>query len=222
MTHSRRSVLAAGATGTLALTAGCLDFVLGNGPLQFNSDRAAPTDGALEETGYQKQKVREKDLDRTINLPGGIERDVSASIWASAYTKEVEYAGQKRDGAAFAAVSIPGMKVAGRSVNPIDDLSNKKLLERFMSQIETDQGAIRDIKHESTFKLGILGDGRTVDTFVGKSEVEGQTIDIEIKLTSFDHEGDLLVLLGLYPKMLTEESANVEVLMESVEHPVEG
>ncbi|MDS0477853.1 DUF6517 family protein [Natrinema sp. 1APR25-10V2] len=222
MTYSRRSVLAAGATGSLALTAGCLDFVLGNGPLKFDSDRAAPTDGALEETGYQKQEVREEKLERTVELPGGVERDVSASIWASAYTKKVEYAGQKREGAAFAAVSVPGMEVAGKSVNPIDDMSNKELLDRFMSQIESEQGAIEDIEHEESFPLGVLGDERTVDTFIGKSELEGQTIDIEIKLTSFDHDGDLLVLIGLYPKMLTEESANAEVLMESVQHPYEG
>lgn len=30
----------------------------------------------------------------------------------------------------------------------------------------------------------------------------------------------MLVLLGLLPKMLTEESATVEVLMESAEHPL--
>ncbi|WP_254764225.1 DUF6517 family protein [Natrinema marinum] len=222
MTYSRRSVLAAGATGSLALTAGCLDFVLGNGPLEFNADRVAPTDGALEETGYQEKEVREESLDRTVELPGGVERDVSASIWASVYTKQVEYAGQKREGAAFAAVSVPGMEIAGRSVNPIDDMSNKELLERFMSQVETEQGAIEDITHEGSFQLEILGDSRTVDTFIGESELEGQTIEIELKLTSFDHEGDLPVLIGLYPKMLTEEAANAEVLMESVEHPVEG
>jgi hypothetical protein len=219
MTPSRRSFLAAGATGTLALTAGCLGFVLGNEPLTFEADRVAPTDGKLGETGYEEQTVTEETIERTEEI-GGVERDFKASIWTSVYTKPIEYAGQEREGSAFAAVSIPSMTVAGRSVNPIAEMSNKELLEEFLSRISSENGNVNDIQHEETFSLEILGGSRDVDTFVGESEVDGQTIEIDIKLTSFDHEDDLLVLLGIYPKRLTEESANVEVLMESAEHPV--
>jgi len=114
------------------------------------------------------------------------------------------------------------MKVAGRSLNPLDDMSNGELLERFLSEVPSDHGDISDIQREDSFGLDILGDGREVDLFVGQSDLEGETIDIEIKITSFEHEGDLLVLLGTYPKLLTAEAANVEELMESVEHPFEG
>ena len=222
MTISRRSVLAAGATGGLALTAGCLDVVLGNEPLEFDADRVAPTDAALSETGYEESSVKDDPLERTVELPGGIERDVRATVWRSIYTKQVKYAGGTHEGAAFAAVSIPGMEVAGRSLNPLDDTSNEKLLERFLSQIPSDNGEISNVQHDSSFGLDILGDGREVDLFVGQSDLEGETIDIELKVTSFDHEGDLLVLLGTYPKMLTAEGANAEVLMESAAHPFES
>ncbi|SEP90918.1 DUF6517 family protein [Natrinema salaciae] len=221
MTSTRRSLLAAGATGTIALTAGCLDFVLGNGPLEFTAERVAPTDQALADTEYAEQTVEEKAMKRSEEV-AGIERDFKASIWTSVYTKEVEYHGQKLEGSAFAAVSVPGMEVAGQSVNPLDDMSNEQLLEEFLGRVDTEHGQIRDIRHEESFSLDILGDGRDVDTFVGKTELEGETVDIEITVASFDHEDDLLVLLGVLPKMLTEESANVEVLMESVEHPVEN
>jgi len=220
MTPSRRSFLAAGATGTLALTAGCLDVVLGNGPLEFDADRVAPTADALASTGYQESDVSDETIERTVELPGGIEREVRATIWQSIYTKAVDYAGQTSEGAAFAGVSIPGMQVAGRSLNPLGELSNAELLERFLEQIPSDHGKISDLTQEESFGLDILGEGRNVDLFVGKSELEGETIDIELKLTSFNHEGDLLVLLGTYPKMLTAESANAEELMESADHPV--
>ncbi|QCS42543.1 DUF6517 family protein [Natrinema versiforme] len=220
MTTSRRSLLAAGATGTLALTAGCLDFVLGNGPLEFSSDRVAPTDEALEETGYDEKEVTEETIDRTVELPAGIERDVEASIWTSVYSKQLEYKGQEREGSAFAAVSIPGMEVAGRSVNPLDDMSNEELLAEFLNQI--DGGEIRNIQHEESFELPILDEQRETDVFMGESDLAGEPIDIEIKITSFTHEDDLLVLLGTLPKMNTKESANVEVLMESVEHPFDS
>ncbi|OLZ40895.1 hypothetical protein A6E15_07775 [Natrinema saccharevitans] len=219
MTLSRRSLLAAGATGTIALTAGCIDVVLGNEPLAFDSDAVRPTDDALEETGYAEDDISERTIDRSVELPGGVERRVEASISTAVYSKAVEYQGEERDGAAFAAVSIPGMEVAGRSLNPIDDLSNEELIDRFLGGFEGGQGDISDIQHQETFGLDILGDGREVDAFLGESELGGEPIDVEIKLTSFDHEGDLLVLLGTYPKLLTEESANAEVLLESVEHP---
>ena len=220
MTISRRSLLAAGATGTLALTAGCIDVVLGNKPLEFDADRVAPTEDALTAAGYRESDVTDDTIERTVELPGGVERKVRATIWRSIYTKEVEYAGQTREGAAFARVSIPGMQVAGRSLNPLGELSNAELLERFLEQIPSDHGKISDLTQEESFGLDILGEGRNVDLFVGKSELEGETIDIELKLTSFNHEGDLLVLLGTYPKMLTAESANAEELMESAAHPV--
>ncbi|WP_226006768.1 DUF6517 family protein [Natrinema salinisoli] len=221
MTPSRRSLLAAGATGTVALTAGCLGFVLGNEPLEFDADRVAPTDQKLDETGYEEQEVNEETIERSEEI-GGVERDFKASLWTSVYTKTVEYAGQEREGSAFAAVSIPGMTVAGRSVNPLADMSNKELLEEFLSQLEGENGSIDDIQHDETFSLDILGESRDVDAFTGETEMDGQTIEIEIKVTSFDHEDDLLVLLGVYPKRLTEESANVEELMESAEHPLDS
>lgn len=219
MTLSRRSLLAAGATGALAMTAGCVDVVLGNGPLTFDSDRVVPSDDALEETGYTEDDVGEETIERTVELPGGVERSVEASISTATYSKAVEYEGEERDGAAFAAVSIPGMEIAGRSLNPVDDMSNEELLERFLSQVDGDQGDVSDLTHQDSFGLEILDTGREIDVFVGESDLGGERIEVEINLTSFDHEGDLLVLLGTYPKLLTEESANAELLLESVEHP---
>ncbi|MBZ6496613.1 DUF6517 family protein [Natrinema longum] len=221
MTLSRRSVLATGAAGTLTLTAGCLGFVLGNEPLEFDADQAAPADGALENTGYSEETATQETLERTEEI-GGVERDFEASIWTSTYLKTVDYGGQTRDGSAFAAVSVPGMEVVGQSVNPLDEMSNKELLEQFLSEVDGEHGDVRDIQHENSFSLEILDDSRDVDTFVGTTDLEGESIDVEIKITSFDHESDLLVLLGVFPETLTEESANVELLMESAEHPVEN
>ncbi|MXV62520.1 hypothetical protein GS429_10690 [Natronorubrum sp. JWXQ-INN-674] len=218
MTLSRRTLLAAGATGTLALTAGCLDFVRGNGPLELQSERAAPTDAALEDAGYETHEIEEESIDETVEV--GVERDVHASIWTSIYSKEVEYRGYEHEGSFFAAVSVPDVSVLGYSVNPIADMSNEDLLEEFIGQLDGDHGSIENITHQESFSLEILGDGRDVDVFEGETDLEGESIDVEIALTSFAHEDDIIVLLGSYPAALAEESANAEVLMESVEHPV--
>ncbi len=133
MTHSRRSLLAAGATGTIALTAGCLGFVLGNEPLEFAADRVAPTDEMVAETGYEERAVEQRTMERSEGI-GGIERDFEASLWTSSYSKSVDYMGQTREGSVFTAVSVPGMEVAGQSVNPLDEMSNEELLEEFLGR----------------------------------------------------------------------------------------
>ncbi|APW98668.1 hypothetical protein CHINAEXTREME_13155 [Halobiforma lacisalsi AJ5] len=219
MTLSRRSLLAAGATGTLALTAGCLDFALGNAPLEFTAERAAPSAAALEETGYTEDDVDEQSFEETVEV-GGLEREVQASIWASVYTKDREFEGQSHEASVFAAVSVPAMEQFGYSFNPLDGLSNGELLDEFLSQLETDGNQLEDLSHEETFQLPILGEGRDVDVFVGETEFQGRTVDVDVVITSFAHEGDLLVLLGSYPEPFSDESANVEVLMESIDHPV--
>lgn len=217
MTHARRSLLAAGATGTIALTAGCLGFVLGNEPLEFAADRVAPTDEMVAETGYKERAVEQRTMERSESI-GGIERDFEASLWTSSYSKAVEYRGQTREGSVFTAVSVPGMEVAGQSVNPLDEMSNEELLEEFLGRVDSNRGTVDNIRHQESFALEILGESRDVDSFVGESELDGEPLDVELTLASFDHEDDLLVLLGVLPKRLTEESANVELLMESVEH----
>ncbi|WP_049921062.1 DUF6517 family protein [Halopiger djelfimassiliensis] len=217
-TPSRRTLLAAGATGTLALTAGCLDFVLGKGPLEFDSSRVAPTETALTETEYENQTVEEETIEETIDV--GVEREIRASLWRSHYSKEIEYQGRTHEGALFAAVSVPAMEVLGRSFNPLDDMSNEELLERLLSEVDGEQGNVENIRHDESFGLEILGEGREVDRFVGQSEFDGEPIDVELTLTAVSHADDLLVLLGSYPRNFAEEAVNVELLMESVEHPV--
>lgn len=164
---------------SVAAVAGCLGFVPGNKPLTFHADRVSPTDQALSETGYGEQSVKEDVIERSGGV-AGTERDFEASFWRSIYTKRVEYRGQEREGAAFAAVSIPEMEVAGQSLNPLDGTANKELLDRFTNQVQTDQGAINDVTHQESFDLEILGAARTVDSFIGDSVLEGEPIEIEL------------------------------------------
>ncbi|RQG97751.1 DUF6517 family protein [Natrarchaeobius chitinivorans] len=214
MTISRRSVLAAGATGTLALTAGCLDFVTGDGPLEFAAERVTPSASALEETGYEEDDSTQEVIEETIDV--GVERDVRASLWVSTYTKSRTIEGVEREANNFVAVSIPGMEVLGRSFNPLADMSNEELLEEFLGEAN---GDVEDIDHEESFTLDVLGSGREVDRFTGQTQEAGEVIEVSLTLTSFLHDDDLIVLLGTHPEVLAEEAANVEVLMESAEHP---
>lgn len=219
-TPSRRSLLAAGATGSLALTAGCLDFALGNGPLEFSADRVAPSESAMDEAEYTERDVEEQTIEDSFEVGMGIEREFRAALWQSTCTKEVDLLGSEHEGALVTALSIPAVEVFGRSFNPLEDLSNEELVDELLDEVDGEVSQIADIDHEESFGLEILGDGRDVDSFVGESTFDGETVDVELTVTSFVHEDDLLVLLGTHPVPLAEESANVEELLESVEHPV--
>lgn len=218
MTTSRRSLLAAGATGTLAVTSGCLDVVFGGEPLEFDAGRVAPTDAALADTGYEVDETDQRSVEQTISL--GVDRQVRGSFWSSTYAKRREHEGELRDASLFAAISLPGMKAVGHSFNPLDGMSSKELLEEILERVDGAYGSIEDVSHEESFSLEILEAGREVDVFVGETEFAGERVEVDITISSFDHEDDLIVLVGSHPDLLAEESANLELLMESVEHPV--
>lgn len=218
MTHSRRTVLAAGASGALALAAGCLDFARGEGPLELESERVAPTDAALAETGYEEEQSQEELIEETVDV--GVERDVRASVWISIYAKELEVGGLEHEGAFFGAISVPDFTALDQSVNPIANMDDEELLEEFLEELEGDHEEIGEVSYKESTTLGILGDERDVTVFEGEAEFRGEPIEVEIELSTFDHEDDLIVLVGSYPTFVTGESENIRTLMESVEHPV--
>lgn len=218
MIPSRRAILAGAVSGTVVLTAGCVDFVTGEGSLELAAERAAPTDNALESTDYEEYEIGRETIDESVDV--GVERDVEATIWVSSYAKEIEFRGREHDGCFFTAVSIPDVSLAGYSANPIEEMSNEELLTEFRDKFAGEYDGLEDLTHTDSLGLDVLGDSREVDVFEGETEFKGEAIDIELQVSSFSHEDDLLVLLGSYPVAFAEESANVEALLESVEHPV--
>lgn len=220
MTSSRRSILAAGAAGALALSAGCLGVVSGEEPLEFAADRVEPAEATVAETGYESRRSERAPIDRTVEA--GLEREVRASIWQSVYSKTREHRGEDREASLFAAVSTPGMAVAGRSVNPLVDASSEELLEEILDRVDGPHGDLEGLERERSFALEILGAGRGVDVFAGETDLDGERVGVDVLVAAFDHEGDFLVTVGTHPTLLAEESANLELLLESLEHPLEG
>lgn len=215
---TRRAVLAAGATGVLALSSGCLGFVLGE-PLEFEASKALPTDAALAETGYEHHDSGWERIEETVSL--GVEREIHASFWSAVYSKEVSIQGQRQEAAMFGAVSLPAMEIAGSVQNPLDDMDNREILDEVRGQIEGNYGSLRDIRHHERTVVSILGADRTVDVYTATTDLEDEEMELRLPVTMFGHEDDLLVLVGGYPRLLPDEGVNIEVLMESVEHPLE-
>ncbi|WP_255192232.1 DUF6517 family protein [Natronobeatus ordinarius] len=268
--QSRRSFLAAGATGTLALSAGCLGVVLGTEPIEFTASRAAPSTASLESTGYTETQSNEELLEETVDV--GVSREIRASYWLVTHSKEVDLqdaveerldeaeldetgleeaddvdleetddvdleeaddvdlgeaelddvdleAFESQEAAFFVAVSMPGIEVLGRSFNPLEELGSEELIDELLSQ-SGDEDDVGQVEPAGSISLPILGADRDVDRFEATTEVEGEAVELDLSITSFTHEDDLLVLLGGHPAVLEDEADDLATLFESVEHPL--
>jgi|GEM_PF-517016 len=248
MTRSRRSVLTAGATGGLVVTAGCLEFVLGDGPLEFEAERAGPSEAALDEAGYEETEVTEESFEETVEV--GVEREINASVWISTYTKSI--AGDDFDDHDFDESDVDDDLVSGAG----HGLPLSGTIDR---DEETDIGLEGDsdgsiVTVVSTPEISVLGqsvthlegmdseellsefgidaggdieeaDSATLEILGEKRSVdrfvgsfEGQPFDVEIVMTAFGYDGDYLVAVSSYPNELENEREHAETLLTSLEH----
>lgn len=211
----RRSALAAGGAGILTLTAGCLDFVLGNAPLEYTAEPLLPSEAALEESGYREHDRGWEGV--TEEIAG---REVRAAGWTVVYTNEITIQDQSEDGAIFAGVTMPRAEIAGYSLNPLADMETEELIAEFSGELEGEfDGFTTPEPTGESFQLQILGADRTVEIFESEADVAGERHTIELYITRFDHRDDTVILLGGYPQQLPDEGVEIERLMESVEHP---
>ncbi len=214
---TRRSLLVAGGTATVALTAGCLDFIRGDAPLEVAADPVLPSEEALEETGYTEQHKGWEGISEEV-----AGREVEIAGWTAAYTNDITIQDQTQEGALFACISMPRVEIAGTALNPLADMDTDELLEEFGSELE---GEYQDLDEPeptgNTIELEVLGDVRTIDEYETEATLEGEDITVLLWVASFANEDDTIVLLGGFPEQLPDEGVEIERLMESVEHPAD-
>lgn len=215
---TRRSFIAGGLTGGLALTSGCLGFVTGSEPLEFESTPAGVPDAALRETGYSFYERDKRLVEESVEF--GVERDIEATFYTIVYTKEVAVQGTTMEAAAFAVVSMPAMEVLGENRNPVTDMNSREVIDEAKNNFESEYGDIRRITREDTRQVPIFGRPRAVDVYSGVAEVDGEAVEILIHIAVVEKGEDLIILFGGHPRQLPEEELNVERLMESVQHPL--
>jgi hypothetical protein len=83
---TRRSLLTALGTGTVALVSGCLDLARGK-DVQYESSPAAVTPSVVAKEGFEAEQTREPTVERTIDAPVGGKRTVTVKNWAVQYAK---------------------------------------------------------------------------------------------------------------------------------------
>lgn len=217
--HSRRSLLASGATGALVATAGCLDFILGD-DLSFSASPASVSEDALESAGYEENRTSEQSYEREFEA-GGESRTVGITNHYAEYDRTVDLSilgiGSQR-AATFTAATTPQVEILGETLNPIEDMSWEEILQRAQGRY----GGIEDLQRVGEFDTTLLGTETTVTRFHGSAELggTGQNVDIELQASdAVGSNGDFAFAVGGYPQQLADsERDNYETLVAGVQH----
>lgn len=208
-----RRVVAAIAVALIMSTAGC-GFVMGNQPLNVSSSKVNVSQSAQSSAGYEETNVTALNWNRSFSIANQT-RTVHVKNWLAQYERQVTLPGVGSQRAAvFAAFSTPAVKILDRTFNPIGDMSHKEIVEKFASQYE---GVQVDEKVD-TRQVEALGAKRNVSRFSGQAQLAGSTVDVYINVARFEHDGDYIAVIAVYPQRLQGERDNVDTLIEGLQH----
>jgi hypothetical protein len=207
-----RSHLLTALVALVVVSSGCVGLITGE-TVAFEAEPATVDSAALDSTGYEENRSDSSTITRNVSVVGQ-ERTVRITNHVSEYRRAVEL-GPLGDLelARVVVLSTPGAKVAGQTLNPAASWSNRRLVEEVVQRSE----GVSDVTFERNRTVRILGESRTVSTFSGTSTVQGQEIDVLVHVTSFEHEGDVIVAVGVHPQRIDEQD-RVDTMFGGIQH----
>jgi hypothetical protein len=214
MTELTRRAMLGGVAAGITATAGCLDVITGDEPLEFTAEPANVPESTLEETGYELVQTESPTISQEFTVAGQT-RTVEVTNQVASYDKNVDLGPLGSVQAAlFAVLTTPQVKVASRTFNPIDEMSNRQLLKQIASQYE----GLSVGENVESEEIQQLGTTTTVEKYEATATVDEQEVPIYLLLTRLQHGDDFVVSVGGYPRQLSGEESNQHTLIESVEH----
>ena len=217
---SRRQVLGTIGGAALVGTAGCVDFVTGEG-LFYESAQATVSEEALNETGYSEDEIDSFGIDESVSALG-VSRTVEITNWQAEYerTGDQNILSSISDDApySFIAVSTPQVSVLGQELNPVGNMDAAELIDRVESQYDR----ISNIEEREEVDATVLDEDTTLTRFEAEASVD-DLIDIPliIEITeAVESEDDLVLTVATYPD-LVQYSQEQDVIGEIEENPGE-
>jgi len=209
---TRRKYLAAISGGVTVSIAGC--------GLLSDSIEGEASPGRVPESvragnGFASEEMTESTFEETREIAGE-DRDLRLTNWTTEYRKQPA---QEDIGAAgFVIFSSPTVSVADRSFNPFDQFDEKRLIQAVLSR--SSQGQAENLEEVGSQEISVLEETIEFTEYESTQSVAGQNVDVRVHIGNLTHDGDLLVVLGTYPEVLSEFE-NVRSMAEGVEHPVD-
>jgi hypothetical protein len=209
-TRSRRAVLSGIAGVSVASLAGCL---LLENEIEQSASPAELDQETRDQTGFAHQGTQELTLTQTVEV-GGQSRDLSLTNYLATYSRTVPDA--EAAVASFQSFSTPSVTVGGSEANPIWGIEPKRVLQRVATGPQ--MTGFDDVQEVGTAELRSLGATRTVTILEGTTERQGQEIVVRLPTATFKHDGDILVVLGGYPRELGGQE-QVQTALDGLVHP---
>lgn len=214
----KRQGVAVLAVLALIVGAGCVGLVTGDG-LEMESDPAAVSDEALAETSFAFAEHRTIHLNETVGVLGS-ERQINATNHATIYNTTTDLERYDRDTGGFVVITTPDVSIAGRSVNPVASASNRELVDRFRGELESEVGEIGNLTPVSQRTEPVLGYAADVSVFETRTTIQDREVTLFVHVTKVEHEGDVVVGIGVHPEALQQQAPEIHRLMRGIEHPV--
>lgn len=212
---SRPRLLASLVLVGLLGTAGCVGVLTGDQPLTFDAASVSVADDARQSAGYEEVRVEPDTLTREFTVAGQT-REVEVTNHVAEYSRSVDL-GPLGSGefARFAVLSTPKVEIAGRTFNPVGEMSNRQLVERVQGQYD----GLRNVQPAGERTRTVLGASRSVSTFTADAEVAaGQSVELLFHVSKFEHGEDFVVVIAVHPSALDREADRVDTMLGGVQH----
>ncbi|MFD1587620.1 DUF6517 family protein [Halorientalis brevis] len=228
-----KRILALGGLITLLALSGCVGFITGES-LVFEASPAAVSNSSAAESGFTLQQYNETNLNQTVAV-FGVEREISLSFHQAIYAKRLPgnltredvdrstlskepQPNQSLQPTVVTVVSVPDAQVFGQSVNPLVQLPNDELVERFGGGSD---GSVSNLEQESERSVQMLGSEPTLTVFNGTTQSENGQMASRISVVKTAHEGDVVVLISVQPQDNADDDA-LDAFIADMEHPTDA
>jgi hypothetical protein len=211
----RRRTLLGATSGALLATSGCLGVLTGSEALEEEAAEPRVDEAALEETGYELAETSTDTIEREVSA-GEVTREVRAVNQLAEYRRSVDLAalGEEEYGV-FAVVATPAFEIGDRTMSPVERWSNRKLAAEVQKQYsDLEVGA-----EAGQRSVAALQSKMDVSTFEGTATVAGnEGVEIFLHAGKVRHDEDFVLVVGVHPQRLPDESEHVDTLVRNLTH----
>lgn len=184
--HSRSLFVVA-----LVLTAGCTALAGGGGDLSYAAGPISVADAAVSESGFTLASDESFNFEQTLEVAG---QERTVQVNADMIHLQRDYG--VGTPASVVILSIPEIKLLGQQISLAKRIGPMSLVERAGASV----GDLERDQKQGEREVSILGDQRTVEVFSGSAKRNGQQADVLIFMTTFTHNDDTIVAIGLTPQ----------------------
>lgn len=212
MTGTRR-VIASLLLATLVLVSGC-SFITGEDALEFTADDVSVDQSAQSETDYEEARNTDQTITRNYTVADQ-NRTVKVINKLAEYKRQVDLGPLgKSEFARFTVLATPKVNIAGKTFNPVGDMSRAELAEMITREYKT----IENVQPVGNRTTTMLGQQTTVSKFSARAEtVEGQSVDVYLHIARIEDGDDYVLAIAVHPQQL-DEQGNVDQLMAGAQH----